>query len=193
MRRYFSILLLLLVCLASYSQERLGIFGGVNFSTSSQGGTDIAAGMSIGTLYDVRLHKSWFVQPRLMASYQQNTSGSTWGDEKDKMSQWCVTAAVLPSYKWSLGKACTVQMGAGPYLQYIALGKSLSHFQSFTMDDEWSFKTDKEQFTCGLAVSIAFGYRRWFLMADIRHSFQKRNINWRGHELTANISIGVRL
>lgn len=189
--------------LCTYAQCGLGVFGGINFSSSSTAESSVEKGGSIGLFYDTKLNHSWFIQPRLMASYQQNTIKNTLGSDDNEISQWCAAGLLIASHRWAFGDAFAFRLGFGPYMQYVISGERTSHAVIYNADashssitvlnEKWSFLSDKEQFTWGLAASIAFEYRRWVLMLDARHSLQKRMVNWRGYELTTNISLGFKI
>lgn len=67
----------LLVAFPLAAQNRWGIMGGANFSTTSAEGFKWRAGGYIGSLYDIRLNDSWYIQPQLLFTYEEN-------DSKDK-------------------------------------------------------------------------------------------------------------
>ena len=73
----FLMSLFMIVVFSAAAQNRWGVVGGVNLSTTSAKGFKWRAGGYVGGLYDIRLSESWYIQPQLILTYEEN-------DSKDK-------------------------------------------------------------------------------------------------------------
>jgi hypothetical protein len=73
MRKLLIISILALsAALSASAQNRFGIMGGVNMSDTSTEGFSWRTGDYLGGLYDIQLTPSWYIQPQLIFSYEEN-------------------------------------------------------------------------------------------------------------------------
>ncbi len=174
----------LLVAFPLAAQNRWGIMGGANFSTTSAEGFKWRAGGYIGSLYDIRLNDSWYIQPQLLFTYEEN-------DSKDKtkvdafFSQYALTLPVLASFKVRLNDAFSGRINAGPYVQYAMFGCQQEY-------GEWWHLDFGDHFTYGLKGGMAVEHRHWIVSLDCKYSLKENFVNYGGHGLSLSAGVGYK-
>ncbi len=211
MKTRLLLLSLLTLCLTvsnSFAQNRWGIIGGVNLSTStahdvgswSKFDSKWRTGGYVGGLYDIRLHESWYIQPQLVFSYEvdrteyvdgKKTSGNV--DVSTRM--YSLTLPILASFKVDLHNDLALRISAGPYLQYAMFGKDRTLFgegskqQVYT--SSWSMGFWKH-FICGVKGGISLERNHWLFSVDSKYSLMRHSLNHHGHGLTLSAGIGYK-
>ena len=72
MKKIVSVMFAMLIAISVNAQNKFGLMGGINASTSSADHVDWRIGGFIGGVYDIPLTESFYLQPRLVLSYQEN-------------------------------------------------------------------------------------------------------------------------
>lgn len=209
MKKIVLFICALLSTVAVNAQGHFGVMGGANLSTSSAKDADCRVGGFVGGLYDVQLTRNFYLQPRLVFSYQENqrkavntsvTPNSDLGNEF--VSQWGLTLPVLASFRFNLSDNTSLRLNAGPYLQYALFGKerTVSHYYSqegsmpvATLSQKKSWHHDfGDKLTYGTQVGVQFEYMKFFVTADYKHSFRRSILNMDGFENTIQLGLGYR-
>ncbi|EOS15155.1 porin family protein [Phocaeicola sartorii] len=197
MKIYISVFFFFLISVFHISaQNRWGIIGGANLSTSSAKDFGWRTGGYIGGLYDIRLSESWYIQPQLLYSYEENST-------KDNShidifySQHALTLPVLASFKVPLSDAFSLRINVGPYIQYALFGRNGR--SSIDMNGEvipkklgWWHADFGDHFTYGLKGGLALEHRHLFLSMDCKYSLKKSFLNYDGHGTTLSVGIGYK-
>lgn len=197
MRKLKAILFvaLLMLCTAtSYAQSKWGVFGQANLSGSTADGVGTRVGGSLGVMYDRKLFGNLYLQPRLVASYQENETKK--GVKPNQFfSQWALTLPVLASYKIDLGSDNSLRLNAGPYLQYATFGRDRVYAQH-TGETQghpalgWWHLDFGKHFTYGVQGGVSFTHKKWVGMIDYKYSLRKSVLNMNGHESTFSLGVG---
>lgn len=170
--------------------------GGINLSTTSAGEFGWRAGGYIGGLYDIRLSESWYIQPQLLYSYEENqTKGKSPVDIF--YSQHALTLPVLASVKLPLNKALALRVSAGPYIQYALFGRNkmaYSNAEGESVGNKlgWWHADFGDRFTYGLKGGLSLEGNHWFGVIDCKYSLKKSWLNYEGHGLTLSAGIGYK-
>lgn len=179
-----SFLTLCLTVTTSFAQNRWGIMGGANLSTSSARDVKWRPGGYIGGLYDIKLSDSWYIQPQLLFTYEETKSkGKVQTDAF--LSQYSLTLPILASFKVQLDDAFALRINAGPYIQYALFGNEQKY-------GEWWHADFSDHFTYGLKGGVALEHKHWFLSLDCKYSLKKSFLNNEGHGLTLSAGIGYK-
>lgn len=190
-----SFLTLCLVVTDSFAQNRWGIMSGVNLSTSSAKDFGWRAGGYIGGLYDIRLSDSWYIQPQLLYSYEENQTKRK-SPADIFYSQHALTLPVLVSFKVPLSTAFSLRINAGPYVQFALFGREKTSYLNAAGESVrglgfWG--TDiRHRFTYGLKGGITLEHKHWFFSMDCKYSLKKSFLNNEGHGLTLSAGIGYK-
>lgn len=180
----FLMSLFMIVVFSAAAQNRWGVVGGVNLSTTSAKGFKWRTGGYVGGLYDIRLSESWYIQPQLILTYEEN-------DSKDKtkvdtfFSQYALTLPVLASFKVKLSDAFSMRINAGPYVQYAMFGCQQKY-------GEWWHLDFGNHFTYGLKGGVSVEHKHWFVSMDCKYSLKTNFVNYGGHGLTLSAGIGYK-
>lgn len=203
---------LVICCLTAttaVAQNRWGIMGGVNMSTSSSKGFGWQAdgsvgglynfgwraGGYIGGLYDIRLTDSWYIQPQLLYAYEENqTKGTSPVDVF--YSRHSLVLPVLASFRIPLSREWALRINAGPYVQYDLFGRNRLGYS----DENGSVRTGLgwwhadfgKRFTYGVKGGITLEHNHWFVSFDGKYSLKKSFLNANGHGLTLSAGIGYK-
>lgn len=197
MKRLISIFFFLIIVLfPTIAQNHWGVMGGVNLSTSSAKDFGWRTGGYIGGLYDIRLSESWYIQPQLLYSYEENeTKGKSQTDIF--YSQHALTLPVLASFKVPLSTAFSLRINAGPYVQYALFGRDGN--SSIGANGEripkklgWWHANFGDHFTYGLKGGMMLEHRHWLLSIDCKYSLKRSFLNCDGHGLTLSAGIGYK-
>lgn len=209
MKQKSIIVLLLVICpLIVSAQNRWGIMGGINVSTSTAHSSGSwssfdakwRTGGYIGGLYDIKLTDSWYIQPQLLFSYEmdrtQYLSSKQQADNLDvSTSMYSLTLPVLASFKISLNDALALRINAGPYVQCALFGRDRTQFTADSKEQSYSSSWDIsfwKRFIFGLKGGISLERNHWLLSVDGKYSLMKHSLNHEGHGLTLSAGIGYR-
>lgn len=192
----------------SFAQNRWGIMGGANLSTSTAHSSGLwpafdskwKAGGYIGGLYDIQLNGSWYIQPQLIFSYEVDRAKFLSGEKSSEdldvsTSMYSLTLPVLASFKVSLNDDWALRINAGPYMQYAMFGRDRTLFtvdskeQSYTSSWDMSFW---KHFIFGLKGGISLERNHWLFSVDCKYSLMKHSLNHEGHGLTLSAGIGYK-
>lgn len=195
-KNLFLFLLLMGVVFSASAQNRWGVMGGANLSTSSAKDFKWKAGGYIGGLYDIRLSGSWYIQPQLLFLYEEN-------DSKDKASyrafysQYALTLPVLASFKINMDDALALRINAGPYLQYALFGRDRRNYSDESGKNiqtglGWWHADFGDRFTYGLKAGLSLEGKHWFGTIDCKYSLKKNFVNYEGHGLSLSAGIGYK-
>jgi hypothetical protein len=183
MKRFISILFgVLVIAFSATAQSHWGVISGANFSTSSAKNTGWRTGGYVGALYDILLGNSWYIQPQLLYSYEENEKK----DGSNLYSQHAFTLPVLASFKVRLNDAFSMRINAGPYLQYAMFGRNKEKWGG------WWHADFGDHFTYGLKGGIALEHKHCFFSMDGKYSLKKSFLNNEGHGLTLSVGIGYK-
>ena len=200
MRTKLVLMSFLTFCLMAtnvFAQNRWGIMGGVNFNTSVSSTESFkwSPGGYIGGLYDIQLTKSWYIQPQLLFSYEEN-------DPKGMQlnafnSQYALTLPVLVSFKVEMSKALALRISAGPYVQYALFGRNKELYADASGKNPytklgWWHHDLGEHFTYGLKGGLALEGKHFFTFVDCKYSLKSSPLNYGGHGLTLSAGIGYK-
>lgn len=209
MKKIVLILNALLFTVAMNAQSGFGLMGGVNLSTSSAKDVDCRVGGYVGGMYDIQITNSFYLQPRLVLSYQENqreavntavTPNIKLGNELK--SQWSLTLPVLASFQFNLSNNTNLRLNAGPYLQYALFGKERGAYYYYSQDgiktvaslgkkESWHYDFG-DKITYGAQLGLQFNYKKYFVTADYKHSFHRCILNMDGFENTIQIGVGYK-
>jgi len=188
-------ILALSAALSASAQNRFGIMGGVNMSNTSTEGFSWRTGGYLGGLYDIQLTPSWYVQPQLIFSYEENKSKGN-SSLDGFYSQYAVTLPVLASYNIGLGGSTSLRINAGPYLQYAMFGRD---YQQMIYDNNktatakgWWHQDFSDHFTYGVKTGLSLDFNHVFVSADYKYSLRKSMLNADGHGSTFSIGLGYK-
>ena len=183
-KKFILILFSFFITLPLLAQNHWGIMGGANLSTTTAEGFKWRAGGYVGGLYDVQLSESWYVQPQLLFSYEENKSKNV--SKTDVFfSQYALTLPVLASFRVRLSDAFFMRVNAGPYVQYALFGNQQEY-------GEWWHADFGDHFTYGLKGGLALESKHWFGTIDCKYSLKKSFVNYDGHGLTFSAGIGYK-
>ena len=193
--KHLFLSLLACMALSANAQNQWGVIGGVNMSTSSAENMKWKVGGYVEALYDIRLSDSWYLQPQLIYSYEENETKAVQGFS-DFCSQHALTLPVLASYKVGLGDNDALRISAGPYLQYAMFGR----YRSIVIDDkenarqslEWWHSSFGDRFTYGIKGGIGYEHGHFMLNADCKYSLRKSFLNNDGHGLSLSVGVGYK-
>jgi hypothetical protein len=174
-----------------FSQNGAGLFGAVNFSTSTINDAKTRVGGSIGMLYDVNVSQRLFVQPRLVLSYQENETMVHPVGLSTFYSQWNACLPVLASLRLIPADGLSVCVNFGPYGQFAVFGRD----KRPTNNGEalgWWHEDLGDRLSFGVQGGITAEYRKWFAVFDYKYSLTKNKLNMNGHEKTFSLGIGHR-
>lgn len=203
-----SLLALCFMVTASFAQNRWGIMGGANLSTSTAHSSGLwsafdskwKAGGYIGGLYDIQLNDSWYIQPQLIFSYEVDRAKFLSGEKSSEdldvsTSMYSLTLPVLASFKVSLNDDWALRINAGPYMQYAMFGRDRTLFtvdskeQSYTSSWDMSFW---KHFIFGLKGGISLERNHWLFSVDCKYSLMKHSLNHEGHGLSLSAGMGYK-
>lgn len=203
-----SLLALCFMVTASFAQNRWGIMGGANLSTSTAHSSGLwsafdskwKAGGYIGGLYDIQLNDSWYIQPQLIFSYEEDRAKFLSGEKSSEdldvsTSMYSLTLPVLASFKVNLNDDWALRINAGPYMQYAMFGRDRTLFtvdskeQSYTSSWDMSFW---KHFIFGLKGGISLERNHWLFSVDCKYSLMKHSLNHEGHGLSLSAGIGYK-
>ena len=199
MKRIVMLASAMLVTVMMNAQSGFGLLGGVNFSTSSTPDAQWRVGGYFGGLYDFQLTKDFYLQPRLLFSYQENQqpqflTSSVTGN--DFFSQWNVSLPVLASFRLRLSNTVGLRLNAGPYVQYAAFGRnkqSVIHGDgSHGTELGWWHSDFSDKLTYGGMAGIQIERGKWFGTFDYKHSFRRNSLNFGGFENTLQLGFGYK-
>lgn len=182
--------------ISAEAQNHFEIVGGANLSTSSANDFSWRAGGYIGGIYDVKLCGSWYIQPQLLLSYEENKTKS---DAKTELfySQYAVSLPVLASYNINLSSSLSMRINAGPYIQYTMFGRENQYYSdasgknTYTQKGWWHLDFG-DRFTYGLKGCVAFEHNKGIVSFDYKYSFRKSYLNYDGHESCLSLGIGYK-
>lgn len=203
-----SLLALCFMVTASFAQNRWGIMGGANLSTSTAHSSGLwsafdskwKAGGYIGGLYDIQLNDSWYIQPQLIFSYEEDRAKFLSGEKSSEdldvsTSMYSLTLPVLASFKVNLNDDWALRINAGPYMQYAMFGRDRTLFtvdskeQSYTSSWDMSFW---KHFIFGLKGGISLERNHWLFSVDCKYSLMKHSLNHEGHGLSLSAGMGYK-
>lgn len=203
-----SLLALCFMVTASFAQNRWGIMGGANLSTSTAHSSGLwsafdskwKAGGYIGGLYDIQLNDSWYIQPQLIFSYEVDRAKYLNGEKSSEdlnvsTSMYSLTLPVLASFKVNLNDDWALRINAGPYMQYAMFGRDRTLFtvdskeQSYTSSWDMSFW---KHFIFGLKGGISLERNHWLFSVDCKYSLMKHSLNHEGHGLSLSAGMGYK-
>ena len=173
-----------MLALSVNAQERFGLMGGVNVSTSSADYMDQRVGGYIGGLYDIHLKNNFYLQPRLILSYQENQR------LPEFYSQWNVSIPVLASYRMKMSESTALRLNVGPYIQYAVFGREKPFLNDGALG--WWHLDFSDKITYGGQVGVQLEYKKFFTTLDYKHSFRRCQLNMDGYENTIQLGIGYR-
>ncbi len=181
-----SLVMLCLTTTTSFAQNRWGILGGINLSTSLGKDYGWRPGGYVGALYDIHLSDAWYIQPQLLYSYEEYNSSYSWHHPKEKIlyTQHALTLPVLASLKLKLGGDFALRINAGPYVQYAMFGCDGKY-------GEWYHASFGDRFTYGLKGGFALEHKHWLFSLDSKYSFRKF-YTYDGHGMTLSAGIGYK-
>ena len=198
MKKLFLISVLsVFTLLSTPAQNRWGVMGGINYSSTSAKDINGKLGGYVGGLYDIELNKSWYVQPQLQFSYEAN-------EAKDKnaagykffTSQYALTLPVLASYKINLSDDWSMRIFAGPYAQYALFGRD----RQATVDSNgktssemgWWHGNFGDRFNYGLMGGLSVERNHLFFFVEGKYSLKKSALNFDGHGRTLSAGVGYK-
>lgn len=215
MKKLLVIMCALLGATTVNAQSGLGLMGGVNTSTSTADDVKWRFGGFIGGLYDIQFNDWFYLQPRLVFSYQENqrevrntlaTPSVRIGDEF--YSQWSLTLPVLASFRFRLSDDLGLRVNVGPYIQCPLFGQQQTVVMSnqvtsqdgvvgyevpCAVNDRERWKDDLgDRVTYGLQTGLQFDYKRWFATLDYKRSFHHIRLNMNGYENTLQLGVGYK-
>lgn len=196
MKKVFATLMLLCVVGSLTAQNRWGVIGGANVSTTSTDNYKWKFGGYVGGLYDIGLSESFYLQPQLIFSYEENEAKNvnTVLGYTPKRSQFALTLPVLASYKIALQDNTSLRIQAGPYLQYALCGQErqgrLVDAGKSSSEMGWWHESFGDHFTYGLKGGVALELNHYLISADCKYSLRKSPLNFDGHGLTVSFGIG---
>ncbi|MBQ8988649.1 MAG: PorT family protein [Prevotella sp.] len=193
------------------AQNGFGLMGGVNTSTSSADDAKPRVGAFIGGLYDFRMNDWFYLQPRLILSYQENQR--EWNNtlaaphvkiDNEFYSQWNLSLPVLASFRFKLSDDMGLRLNVGPYIQYALGGKEQKPIFYNSLDPtipnvparmsekgNWDLVTG-DKITYGGQIGLQYDYKNWFATLDYKRSFHRSILNMDGFENTLQLGIGYK-
>lgn len=208
-KRKIKNILFLLLMVYSYTlsaQNRWGIVGGMNLSTSVAHSSSWVsfdsrwrAGGYIGGLYDVRLTDSWYIQPQLLFSYEVDRTsyldGKASGDLDVSTSMYSLTLPVLASFKVSLDNAWALRLNAGPYVQCALLGRDRTLFETESGKQSYSSSWELDfwkRFIVGLKGGVDVERKHWMLSIGCNYSLMKHSLHHHGNGFSLSAGVGYK-
>ena len=185
MKKIVSVMFAMLIAISVNAQNKFGLMGGINASTSSADHVDWRIGGFIGGVYDIPLTESFYLQPRLVLSYQENEHSPEFH------SQWNASIPVLASYKMRLNNQTALRLNAGPYIQYAVFGREKPYQPSDSSLRWWHYDFG-DKITYGGQVGLQVEYKKFFTTIDFKHSFRRNKLNMDGFENTIQVGIGYK-
>lgn len=188
-----------LMATTAVAQSRWGIMGGGLMSKSTVDGSYFRGGGYIGTLYDIKVSDSWFIQPQLLFNYEEfRTHGAKYvSSHTDFYSKFSVDLPVLVSFKVVLGSHTNLRINAGPYVSMALFGRereasikgpeNLPHVGLGT----WGMSVG-DRITYGVKGGLALETKHFFYSVDCKYSLGKHELFQNGHGLTFSIGIGYK-
>ena len=184
MKKIVMTLCAFLLALSVNAQKGFGLMGGVNVSTSSADYMDWRVGGFIGGLYNIQLKNNFYLQPRLVLSYQENQR------TPEFYSQWNVSIPVLASYRMKMSECTALRLNAGPYVQYAVFGREKPFLNDGALG--WWHMDFSDKITYGGQVDVQFEYKKFFATLDYKHSFRRSKLNMDGYENTIRLGVGYK-
>ena len=173
------------VVLSMKAQNGFGLMGGINASVSSANHVDWRIGGFVGGVYDIQLKESFYLQPRLVLSYQENEHSPEFH------SQWNASIPVLASYKMRLNNHTALRLNAGPYIQYAVFGRE-KPYQPSDSSLRWWHYDFSDKITYGGQIGLQVEHKKFFTTIDFKHSFRRNQLNINGFENTIQVGIGYK-
>ena len=207
MRTKLLLMSLLTFCLMAtnaFAQNRWGVIGGANLSTSTAHSSAFGStldskwktGGYVGGLYDIQLNESWYIQPQLIFSYEADRAIYLNGNDLDiSTSLYSLTLPVLASFKVKLNDALDLRINAGPYLQYAMFGRDRTLYTADSKELSYTSSWDVNfwtHFICGLKGGVSLERKHWLLSVDCKYSLMRHSLNHDGHGLTLSAGIGYK-
>ena len=183
MKKIVLLMFAMLIALSVKAQNKFGLMGGINASTSSADHVDWRIGGFVGGIYDIPLTESIYLQPRLVLSYQENER------TPEFHSQWNASVPVLASYKMRLNNHTALRLNAGPYIQYAVFGRE-KPYKPFDSSLRWWHYDFGDKITYGGQVGLQVEHKKFFTTIDFKHSFRRNQLNINGFENTIQVGIG---
>lgn len=188
-----------LMATTAVAQNRWGIMGGGLMSKSTVDGSYFRGGGYIGTLYDIKVSDSWFIQPQLLFNYEEfRTHGAKYvSSDTDFYSKFSVDLPVLVSFKVMLGSQTNLRINAGPYVSMALFGRkretyikgpeNLPHVGLGT----WGMSVG-DRITYGVKGGLSLETKHFFYSVDCKYSLGKHELFQNGHGLTLSAGIGYK-
>ena len=187
MKRQMMTIALIGITMVAMAQQKLGVFGSVNASTTSAEQSKWGVGGNLGLAYNFDFSEHWGLQPRLVLGYQESRLKSV--VPTDFYSQWNVAIPVLASYRFNLSNNLRLRLNAGLYVQWAAFGREKQLYTTGTGLGWWHADFG-ERTTYGLQFGPMLEFGKWFVTADYKHSFKDSKLNFGGKERTLQLGIG---
>lgn len=184
MKKVIMIMCVVLTTLSVQAQKGFGLMGGVNVSTSSADYMDWRLGGFIGGLYDIQLKNNFYLQPRLVLSYQENQR------TPEFYSQWNACLPVLASLRIKMSENTALRLSAGPFVQYAVFGREKPFLNDGALG--WWHMDFCDKITYGGQVDVQFEYKKFFATLDCKHSFRRSKLNMDGYENTIQLGVGYK-
>lgn len=206
MKKLIVIVCAVMSAMTMNAQSGFGLMGGANLSAPSTDGAQWRMGGFIGGMYDIQLNNWFFVQPRLLLSYQENqrewkdmllTTGTS--GNKEFYSQWNISLPILASFRVMKVDDMGLRLNVGPYFQYALGGKERKPYYLYGsgmpagIDSKrsWDYGSD-DKFTMGAQIGAQLDYKKMFFTLDYKHSFTRSQLNCNGFENTLQFGVGYK-
>lgn len=186
MKKILFTLCAIFIVLSMKAQNGFGLMGGINASVSSADHVDWRFGGFVGGVYDIQLKESFYLQPRLVLSYQENQR------TPEFYSQWNAALPILASFKMRLSDNSALRLNAGPYLQYAVFGreKLFAPFNKSSLN--WWHYNFGDKITYGGQIGLQVEHKKMFATIDYKHAFRRSQLNMNGFENTIQLGIGYK-
>jgi len=186
---------LLCSVIPSVAQNRFGILGGGNLSTSSADNSKVKIGYFVGGLYDIKVNDQFYIQPQLLFSYEENKLKNT--DLGGFYSQYDLNLPVLASFKINLNKNLSIRINAGPYLQYALFGRDKKLVIKGSDEKEstalgWWHQDFGDHFTYGIKAGGSLETAHLFYFIEGKYSLRKSYLNFDKHGYTFSLGVGYK-
>ncbi len=193
MRKVLFPALMLLASTTVFAQKAMdgkwGAFAGANVSTSSADHFKWTLRGQAGVLYDYHLNGTWGLQPRLQFAYTECRGKGT--QSNALYSQWALSMPVMASCRFDIGSSTSIQLNAGPYLQYAFFGQQRLASSPNKNRSFWHQDFGRK-FTWGGQAGVQLNANRVFFDLSVRHSLRKSLPSANGRESTVMLSVGYR-
>lgn len=184
MKKIVMTLCAFLLALSVNAQKGFGLMGGVNVSTSSADYMDWRVGGFIGGLYDIQLKNNFYLQPRLILSYQENQR------TPEFYSQWNACLPVLVSLRIKMSESTALRLNVGPYVQYAVFGREKPFLNNAAL--RWWHMDFSDKITYGGQAGVQFEHKKFLATLDYKHSFHRCQLNMDGYENTIQLGVGYK-